>query len=47
VSSNLKSEIPTKDDVEAIKEYEADKKKKKLVLVPLKDLAKETHSFLD
>ncbi len=33
-------EEPTKDDVEAIEEYEAAKKKGKLVLVPLKDLAK-------
>jgi hypothetical protein len=34
------SEEPTKDDVEAIEEYESKKKKGKLVLVPLKDLAK-------
>jgi hypothetical protein len=33
-------EEPTKDDVEAIEGYEAAKKKGKLVLVPLKDLAK-------
>ena len=33
-------EEPTKDDVEAIKGYEAAKKKGKLVLVPLKDLTK-------
>jgi len=36
-------EDPTKDDVEAIDGYEAAKKQGKLVLVPLKDLAKEKH----
>ena len=35
-------EEPTKEDVEAIKEYEAAKKKGKLTLVSLKDLAKGT-----
>jgi len=35
-------EEPTKEDVEAIKEYETAKKKGKLALVPLKDLAKGT-----
>ena len=35
-------EEPTKDDVDAIREYEVAKKKGTLVLVPLKDLAKGT-----
>ena len=34
------NEEPTKEDVEAIREYEAAKKRGKLVLVPLADLAK-------
>ena len=33
-------EEPTKEDVEAIKEYEAAKKNGKLILVPLSDLTK-------
>ncbi len=35
-------EEPTKDDVKAIKEYEASKKSGKLTLVPLSDLTKGT-----
>jgi hypothetical protein len=35
-------EEPTKQDVEAIREYEAAKKNGKLTLVPLRDLAKGT-----
>ena len=35
-------EEPTKDDLEAIKEYETAKKKGKLTLEPLRDLAKGT-----
>ena len=35
-------EEPTKEDVEAIKEYEATKKNGKLTLVPLSDLTKGT-----
>jgi hypothetical protein len=35
-------EEPTKEDAQAIKEYEAAKKKGKLVLVPLADVAKGT-----
>ena len=35
-------EEPTKEDVEAIREYEIAKKKGKLTLLPLTDLAKET-----
>ena len=38
----MKSELPTKEDIEAIKGYEADKKERKIVLVPLKDLVKGT-----
>ncbi len=33
-------EEPTKEDAHAIKEYETEKKKGKLVLVPLADVAK-------
>jgi len=33
-------EEPTKEDIEAIKEYEATKKSGKLTLVPLSDLTK-------
>ena len=36
------NEEPTEEDVEAVKEYEAAKKKGKLTLVPLRDLAKGT-----
>jgi hypothetical protein len=36
------NEEPTKEDVEAINEYETSKKKGKLTLVPLKDLVKGT-----
>jgi hypothetical protein len=36
------SEEPTKEDIEAIREYEAAKKNGKLSLVPLRDLAKGT-----
>ncbi len=35
-------EEPTKEDVEAIKEYESAKKAGKLILVPLSDLTKGT-----
>ena len=35
---------PTKEDIEAIKEYESAKKSGKLVLVPLSDLTKGGHS---
>ena len=35
-------EEPTREDVEAIKEYEAAKKNGKLTLVPLSELAKGT-----
>jgi hypothetical protein len=35
-------EEPTKEDVEAIREYETAKKKGKLTLLPLTDLAKGT-----
>ncbi len=35
-------EEPTKEDVKAIKEYEASKKSRKLTLVPLSDLTKGT-----
>jgi len=35
-------EDPTKEDVEAIREYETAKKKGKLTLLPLTDLAKGT-----
>ena len=35
-------EEPTKEDVKAIREYEAAKRKGKLVLVPLADLAKRS-----
>ena len=35
-------EEPTKEDVKAIKEYEASKKSGKLTLVPLSDLTKGT-----
>jgi hypothetical protein len=38
----LGCEEPTEEDVKAIKEYEAAKKKRKLTLIPLKDLAKGT-----
>jgi hypothetical protein len=35
-------EEPTKEDIEAIKEYEASKKNGKLTLLPLSDLTKGT-----
>jgi hypothetical protein len=36
------NEEPTEEDVEAVRKYEAAKKKGKLTLVPLRDLAKGT-----
>jgi hypothetical protein len=35
-------EEPTKEDVEAIREFETGKKEGKLTLVPLRDLTKQT-----
>jgi hypothetical protein len=36
------NEEPTEEDVEAVRKYEAAKKKGKLTLVPLRDVAKGT-----